>query len=203
PARERGRLNVLGATPMDLSCTDTAPLRRALEAEGWREVALLGMDATLDDVRRAGAAERSLVVSPSGLAAARWLERRFGVPYDVGYPLAHDLVPERSWEGARVLVVHQQVAADAIRRVLLARGAAEVTCATFFKLPEECRRAGDVALRDEADFAQAAGELAPDVILADAVLRPLVPGFSGAFFDETHFALSGHLASFGEVGPCE
>ncbi len=203
PARERGRLNVLGATPMDLSCTDAAPLRRALEAEGWREVALLGMDATLDDVRRAGAAERSLVVSPSGLAPARWLERRFGVPYDVGYPLARDLVPERSWEGARVLVVHQQVAADAIRRVLLARGAAEVTCATFFKLPEECRRAGDVALRDEADFAQAVGELAPDVILADAVLRPLVPGFSGAFFDETHFALSGHLASFGEVGPCE
>lgn len=203
PAPARGRLNVLGCTPMDLSCTDAAPLRRALEAEGWREVALLGMDATLDDVRRAGTAERSLVVSPSGLAAARWLERRFGVPYDVGLPLADALVPDRPWEGARVLVVHQQVAADSIRRVLLARGASEVACATFFMQPEECRRPGDLALRDEADFAQAVADLAPDVVLADAALRQLVPGFAGAFYDETHFALSGHLAAPREASPCE
>ena len=201
PEVERGRLGVLGATPMDLSDPEAAgPLRQALEARGWRKVVLYGMGATLEDVRSAGAAERNLVVAPSGLAAARWLERRFGTPYDIDFPLVDSLVPRRDWEGARVLVVHQQVAADALRRELLARGAAEVVCGSFFMRPDEACREGDVALREEADFERAVSDLRPDVILADAVLRRLVPDYTGEFYDETHFALSGHLTRLSEVG---
>ena len=43
---------------------------------------------------------------------------------------------------------------------------------------------------------RAVGSLAPDVVLADAVLRRLVPDYEGEFYDETHFALSGHLMRY-------
>ena len=95
-----------------------------------------------------------------------------------------------------MLVVHQQVAADAIRRELLGRGAAHVVAASFFCQPEEVTRQEDVRLRSEGDFVRAVSDVAPDVILADAVLRKLVPDFRGTWYDETHFALSGHLVRF-------
>ena len=194
---EQGRIGVLGSTPMDVSDPSAGGLLAArLGERGWRHVTCFGMGATLEDVRTAGAAERNLVVAPSGLAAAKWLQKRFGTPYDIGFPLAERLVPQNEWMGRCVLVVHQQVAADAIRRELLGRGAAHVVAASFFCQPEEVTRQEDVRLRSEGDFVRAVSDVAPDVILADAVLRKLVPDFRGTWYDETHFALSGHLVRF-------
>ncbi|WP_070640199.1 nitrogenase component 1 [Olsenella sp. HMSC062G07] len=200
PAREPGRLGVLGATPMDLSDPGAArALAEALCAAGWRRVTCFGMGASLDDVMSAGAAERNLVVAPSGLAAAKLLKERFGTPYDIDFPLVSALIPPIGWEGRRVLVVHQQVAADALRRELLSRGCADVRCASFFMRPDEVTQPGDVALREEADLRRAVDDMGADVVLADAVLRPLLAGYDGDFFDETHFALSGHLTRLAAV----
>lgn len=191
---ESGRIGVWGATPLDTSDAEGgAALERRLRADGWRHVTVFGMGATFDELRTAGAAACNLVVSSAGLKAAQWLERRFGTPYDVDYPLADDLVPRIAWTGRRALVVHQQVAANAIRARLLERGASDVTVASFFMQPDEVRREGDVHLREEDDFVATVRATRPAVILADATLRRLVPDFEGDFYDETHYALSGHL----------
>lgn len=200
---EKGTLGVLGATPMDLGSVGAAKsLRHALMDQGWKRVVLYGMDASLEDVRRAGRAARNLVVAPSGLAAAQWLQKRFNTPFEIDYPLVDALIPDRLWKGARVLVVHQQVAADALRRFLLEQGASQVVCASFFMQPAEATRAEDRSLRSEEDFVRVVDEVQPDVILADAVLRQLVPDYRGEFYEETHFALSGHLVRYGEAGQC-
>lgn len=194
PTTEAGRIGVWGATPLDLSDPDGgAALERQLRSDGWRHVTVFGMGATLDELRTAGAAERNLVVSPAGLRAAQWLERRFGTPYDVDYPLVDTLIPHIAWTGRRVLVVHQQVAANAIRTRLLGRGASDVTVASFFMQPDEIRHDDDVHLREEGDVVATVRTTRPTVILADAVLRTLVPDFTGDFYDEPHYALSGHL----------
>lgn len=194
PAMEAGRVGVWGATPLDLSDPmGGAALEHQLRSDGWRHVTVFGMGATLDELRTAGAAERNLVVSPAGLRAAQWLQRRFGTPYDVDYPLADALIPRIAWAGHRVLVVHQQVAAHAIRARLLERDASGVTVASFFMQPDEIRHEGDLHLREEGDFAAAVRTARPTTILADATLRALVPDFTGDFYDETHYALSGHL----------
>ena len=190
----RGRIGVWGATPLDLS--EPAPaqsLRAVLRAQGWSQVACFGADASLEDLRQAGAAELNLVVAPSGLGAARWLERRFGTPYQVAFPQAADLLPQEDWVGKRVLVVHQQVAACALRQELLARGAAQVQVATFFMEVEGLAQEGDLRMREEADFEEAVREGGFDAVLADPVLARLVPDFPGDFLGLTHFALSGHL----------
>lgn len=139
--------------------------------------------------------EGNLAVSPAGLEAARYLRRTTGAPYEVGFPQVERLLPRAGWQGRRVLVVHQQVLADAARHWLLGHGAAQATCASFFSQPDEVTRAGDLRLSEEGDLVQAVAGTRADVILADPVLQPLVPGFAGEFYALPHFALSGRLAS--------
>lgn len=104
----RPSVNVLGATPQDFM---TAAALQELE-DGLREAGLsIGFSTAgaygLDDVRAAGSADASVVVSASGLAAARWLEDRRGVPYVVCRPwTAEDfvrlaVVVEKPAQGAR------------------------------------------------------------------------------------------------------
>lgn len=81
------RVNVLGLTAQDFM--GEADMQACL---GWLQEAGLEIafstagSYTLDDVAAAGQADASVVVAWSGLAAARELQQRCGVPYVVGKP---------------------------------------------------------------------------------------------------------------------
>ena len=190
---EPGRIGVIGATPQDLS--DLAAPDLLAEAFPGRTVCCYGMGAGLDEVKRAAAAEENLVVSPAGLAAAKLLQERFGTPYRVGYPPAARMLPEESYAGKKVLVVHQQVIAHALKEEFLARGAGAVTAAGWFMQKRELAQDGDVLLREEDDFTELAAAGGYDVIAADPVLKPLAKHFTGEWIDAPHFALSGKLVN--------
>ena len=81
------RVNVLGLTAQDFMGEDD--MRACL---GWLQEAGLEIafstagSYTLDDLAAAGQADTSVVVAWSGLAAARELQQRCGVPYVMGKP---------------------------------------------------------------------------------------------------------------------
>ncbi len=183
-----GRVGVLGASPLDVDATDAAKLVAVVPG-----AVCYGMGQGLEAVAEASSAERNLVVSPSGLAAARLLRDRFGTPYVVDDPLAGDLVQGVDVAGRRVLVVHQQVRGASIRRELLARGAAAVTCATWFMQDAELTEPGDVRLSEEDDFAELVAEGGFDVLVGDPTLWRIVGGFDGTTVDVPQFAISGKL----------
>ncbi len=80
-------VNLLGVTPLDYARDDTMrQLHRWAAANGLDIVASLCRECTLDDLARAGDAAVNLVLSTTGLAAARLLQERFGQPYVVGAP---------------------------------------------------------------------------------------------------------------------
>ena len=187
-AVEPGRVGVLGANPLELGVTDADALRAAVPG-----AVCYGMGSRFEDVERASAAERNLVVAPSGLAAARLLEQRFGTPYEVRDPLAARLARGIEAEGRRVLVIHQQVTANSLRDELLARGAAQVTCATWFMLLPELAQDGDVRLREEADLVRLVTEGGYDVLVGDPTLWRMLDGFAGQTVDAPRFAVSGRL----------
>lgn len=192
---EKTRLGVLGATPLNLSRTDAGEhLAAALSARGWETVDCYGMGAGLARIRTASAAAKNLVVAPSALSAARYLQERFGTPYEVCDPLAEALLPERDYAGRRALVVHQQVTANSLRTALLRRGCASVTVASWFRLDKALAAPGDLALREEDEFAALVQSGQFDLIVGDPELRQLAAGFEGEFVDTAHFALSGRLA---------
>ena len=108
---EAGKTGVLGMTPQDVSDLKAADkIREKFRTRGQRAVCY-GMGDGLDEVKKASSAEKNIVVSPAALECARYLEKTFGTPYEVGYPLAEELVPDMDYTGKKILIVQQQVMA--------------------------------------------------------------------------------------------
>lgn len=192
---EKGRIGVIGATPQDFSDLKEAKrIRDRLKEQYGYQAFCYGMGAGLEEVKKASAAEKNLVVSPSALAAAKYLEATYGTPYEIGYPTAKDKVADTDHSGKRVLIVHQQVLADAIREEIQSRwNPAEVTVASWFTLKKELKQDQDIALKEEDDYIELVNRGAWDVIYADVCMERMVPGFKGEFIDVPHFAVSGRL----------
>ena len=198
---EKRICGVLGLNPLDLfDPAWTEAIRTSLIDRGYDEVLLYGMDGGLDALKRSGLAERNYVVSPAGIAAAKFLKDHFQTPYEVSFPADPMMILEENpaYEAAhfdaasRILVVHQQVLANAIRSHLEEAGAAEkIVCASWFDQKPELLEEGDVRLREEDDFTDLIQGGRWDLIIADPVLRPMAGTYDGRWIDAYHFAVSG------------
>lgn len=192
---KKGRIGILGGNPLDMSDLQAGEkLTAELTARGWSEVFCYGMGAGLDKVRIASSTEKNLVVAPSGLKTAQYLEKTFETPYEVCDPLAEALLPDLNYAGKNVLVVQQQVTANSLRAALQKRGAAEVTAATWFMKKKELEQPGDVRLTEEDQFEALVRQGDYDVLMGDPVLWRMTIGFQGVQINIPQFAVSGRLA---------
>lgn len=81
-------VNVLGATPLDYSVNSSVDsIRRRLTEAGFQVLSVWAMGSTLEEMKQAGAAEVNLVISSTGLLAAKELQKKFGTPYVIGVPM--------------------------------------------------------------------------------------------------------------------
>lgn len=191
---EEDRIGILGMTPQDVSDLKAADKMRELFQQKYDQQAVCyGMGDGLEEIKKASSASKNIVVSPAALVAAQYLEKTFGTPYEISYPLAGELIPEMDYTGKKILVVHQQVIADSIRRELKARGAEIVQVADWFMMKKELREEGDVFLRDEDDYIEVVENVDFDIIFADECMKRMVPEFGGIFVNTRHFAVSGKL----------
>ena len=244
PPSPRRILGVLGVTPLDTGRLTADELVAAFRQQGWDEVWCYGLrESGMDALRRAGEVTENLVVAPSGLAAARYLQQRFGTPYRCAWPLAAadmatgllasrqvgatntelyhtaaaGLLPPEASEpkpqatpeqlaafvrglvGKRVLVVHQQVLANAVRDYIgkmLADAtlpAADVTVATWFLLDAALAAPQDVHLQEEDEFMDFVRNGQFDCVLGDPAFATAIPFFTGTYVPLPHVAVSGKL----------
>ena len=185
-------VNILGLTPLDFSVngTDTA-IVRFLEEGGWKILSKWAMGSTLEDMARAGSAHVNLVVSSTGLAAAKVLQQRFGTPYVVGVPMGAayaDLLGQALQTAARtgenqfprsaladgeIAVLGECVTALSLAATIeLETGkGARVLCTT--QLGEEVLREKDSALFGEEEIAAALA--CARLVIADPLFRPICP----------------------------
>lgn len=192
----KGAVGVIGMTPLNLSRIDADHvIRKELEKQGYGPVYCYGMRDSLETVRKAGKTVLNIAVSPSGLLAARYLEKRFGTPYRMEYPFFDRGMEERlhAVEGKKILVIHQQAAANAIRAELRKTSGAEITVGTWFLLDEEFREPQDVHLTTEESFAELVRKGQYDMIIGDRMLKRAVQGYKGGWLHVPHFAVSGEL----------
>lgn len=189
---ETGRVGILGMTPQDVSDLKAADkLREKFKSQGHQAVCY-GMGDGLDEVKKASSVEKNIVVSPAALECARYLEKTFGTPYEVGYPLVEELVPDMEYAGEKMLIVQQQVMAGSIRAELRKRGGdGKITVASWFSMEKDLLEEGDVSLKDEEDYMELVEKGRYDVIFADPCMRRMTKDFSGVFVDAVHFAVSG------------
>ena len=200
-----GSFGVLGVTPLDSdSLTAGGRIADSLKAAGAERVICYGAGSTLEDFADAGRMEKNIVAAAAGLRAARYLKDRFGTPYECADPLIGDVragLPLETEElaGKRILIIHQQIRAAALRDVLLREAAGlspkpQITAASWFMMDDEISQAGDVRIREESDFFELTGEGRWDIIIADGSFRRPAGDFGGRFIELPHFAVSGRFA---------
>lgn len=198
---DRPRVGIIGMTPQDVSDLKAAEKIRKLYADQGLRAVCYGMGDGLDEVRNASLAAKNVVVSPAALKAAQDLQKKFGTPYEIAYPLVSELVPEVNYQGKKILIVQQQVIANAVRKEIEKRtGEKEtITTATWFMRKEEILTdlnvdaVDDISLKEEDDFISLVEKEGYDVIFADPCMERMIPGFEGVFIPLTHFAVSGKL----------
>ena len=198
---DRPRVGIIGMTPQDVSDLKAAEKIQKLYADQGLRAVCYGMGDGLKEVKKASLTVKNVVVSPAALKAAQYLQKKFGTPYEIAYPLAPELVPEMDYRGKKILIVQQQVIANAVRKEIEKRtGEKEaITTATWFMRKEEILTdlnvdaADDISLKEEDDFISLVEKEGYDVIFADPCMERMIPGFEGVFIPLTHFAVSGKL----------
>ena len=182
-----GLTGIIGATPLETGCTRAAQITAGLD--GGREYVCFGMDSDIEAIRAAAECERMLVITPAGVKAAEYMERRFGTPYEVGFPCLPQSVTAQAaaLSGKKVLVIHQQFAANALREKM---SGCEVDCATWFMFDKRFAREGDFRITSEDVLNERIAERGYDVIIADSDLRRAIKSFAGGFIDFPHYAVS-------------
>lgn len=188
------RIGILGMTPQDVSDLDaTDKIRDLFQQKYGQKAVCYCMGDGLEEVKKSSSVSKNIVVSPAALEAAKYLQKKFGTPYEIAYPLINELIPEMDCTGKKILVVHQQVIADSIRKELLKRGAGTVQTACWFMMKKELQADGDVFLRDEDAYVELVQNGEFDIIFADGCMERMTPGFEGIFVNTRHFAVSGKL----------
>jgi len=186
--------NILGLTPLDFTVngTDTA-IVKFLEDVGFRVLSRWAMGSSLEDLSRAGSAHVNLVVSSTGLNAAKALQAMFGTPYVVGVPVGDEYAalirgalqtaaatgenqfPVCELTGGDRVVIGEAVSAVSLALALeLSTGAAvRVICPT--ECTEGLLRRKDLQLQSEEEI-EAALQTA-SMVIADPLFRPIcLPG---------------------------
>lgn len=183
-----GALGILGATPMDLLESDTVEmLRERVSGCGGSDVRVYGED--VGDFAFAPHFRENLVISPSGLAPAKYLEEKYGVTYCVRYPLPDAFADYLlgDIDSGKLLIVHQAVLAETLRvEIEKARPFVRCDTATFF-MPF----GNSTALREEDDFIELVRDGGYDAVIGDPLLERAVSRSKMRFISLPHFAVSG------------
>lgn len=205
-------INIFGATKLDWQETNCKELRNWIEQEGIHIVADFGGKETSANMEKAAKASMNLVVSVSGIAAAKYLEKEYGTPYIVMAPFGKKSAKklsaalqkknaEQFLEGyqntafcgikerqEKVLIVGEQVMCNAIRETLHDEyGYTNIQACTFFIFEKSIASPGDRRIRSEEDAKKLLMENKYDLVIADPLLGKLAPSGT-AWIDLPHKA---------------
>ena len=203
-----GKIGVIGATPIETGYKDAEILRQFLadnkellnaknsEISKYTEnTVIYSMGSTLEDVIRASECEKNIVISLAGLKAAKYLEDKFGTPYEIAYPFIpeHIIKEAKNYSDKNILIIRSQFAANELRNAI--GNTDKIKCATWFMQDNEYTLDGDIKLSGEDDLTDLLEKETFDLIIADEDALPLIKstGYNGDFLDYPEFAVSGRL----------
>ena len=177
--RKPRSVNILGCNTIDWSEDTVNALTNELEAAGITVLSKWGAKGmTTASLKSAAEAALNLVVNISGMRLARFMESEFGIPYIAMAPFGLSQLEEikalaekafsdpafesgvygidRSAEAAEdteVLVIGEQLQANAIRSLLKSQGYNNVRVISFYEMDKEAMEAGDKKISGEDELA--------------------------------------------------
>ena len=139
-----------------------------------------------------------MVVSQSGLKAARYFEEKHAIPYIVGIPIGEttierykkdieeaiskkvthtreELLRKECCGNSTACIITEQVMGNSLRECLIYEmGFERVNVCSFFEMDSSLSQSGDIHLQSEDDLKALVSSNRFDVIVGDPLLKPLV-----------------------------
>ena len=199
-------VNLLGVTPLDFGpqcCVDI--LKENIEKCGWKVFSTWAMGDNLENLARAGQAEVNLVVSSTGLRAARKLKERFGTPYVTGTPLwgleerisesldKKEGIPylENRLEGEpEIMIIGEPVTMGSLAAAIEQKYHCPVRVLCPLEETEEILGENDRTVCGEEEIQKALQTA--KIIIADPLYHPVCPP-NAKFYKLPHNAFSGRI----------
>lgn len=187
-----GSVNLLGTNPLDLGPGGNADdVEKALTDRGWRVAGKMMMGAAIEQIETLSQAQVNLVVTASGLAAARLLQEKYSTPYVVGMPLGNcvdvfSALEETAQDGVcrvlrdnagdGVLIVGEQVCANSLRRALICKSPnLGVTVAAMTAFEDELAGKGDLAVPEEEQMLDLLESGRFHTLIGDPIFGDILP----------------------------
>ena len=208
----RIKVNILGVTPLDFSINKSVEaMVDLLKENNFEVISTWAMGSSLEYIKNAGDADVNLVVSYSGMGAAKYMYENLNIPYVVGTPFGkefakkviEDLKEVKSTKenkisysnrkidkNAEITIVGESVMSESLAYAITKEKNKTVNVISALETDEKLLLEGDKIAMYEDDIEKCLKN--SKTIIADPLYRPICP-LDSNFISLPHEAFSGRI----------
>lgn len=206
------KVNILGVTPLDFSINKSVEaMVDLLKENNFEVISTWAMGSSLEYIKNAGDADVNLVVSYSGMGAAKYMYENLNIPYVVGTPFGkefakkviEDLKEVKSTKenkisysnrkidkNAEITIVGESVMSESLAYAITKEKNKTVNVISALETDEKLLLEGDKIAMYEDDIEKCLKN--SKTIIADPLYRPICP-LDSNFISLPHEAFSGRI----------
>ena len=208
----RIKVNILGVTPLDFSINKSVEaMVDLLKENNFEVISTWAMGSSLEYIKNAGDADVNLIVSYSGMGAAKYMYENLNIPYVVGTPFGkefakkviEDLKEVKSTKenkisydnrkidkDAEITIVGESVMSESLAYAITKEKNKTVNVISALETDEKLLLEGDKIAMYEDDIEKCLKN--SKTIIADPLFRPICP-IDSNFISLPHEAFSGRI----------
>lgn len=206
------KVNILGATPLDFSINKSVEaMVDLLKENNFEVISTWAMGSSLEYIKNAGDADVNLVVSYSGIGAAKYMYENLNIPYVIGTPFGkefakkviEDLKEVKSTKenkisydnrkidkDAEITIVGESIMSESLAYAISKEKNKTVNVISSLETDEKLLLEGDKIAMFEDDIEKCLKN--SKTIIADPLFRPICP-IDSTFISLPHEAFSGRI----------
>ena len=206
------KVNILGVTPLDFSINKSVEaMVDLLKENNFEVISTWAMGSSLEYIKNAGDADVNLVVSYSGMGAAKYMYENLNIPYVVGTPFGkefakkviEDLKEVKSTKenkisydnrkidkDAEITIVGESIMSESLAYAISKEKNKTVNVISALETDEKLLLEGDKIAMYEDDIEKCLKN--SKTIIADPLYRPICP-LDSNFISLPHEAFSGRI----------
>ena len=208
----RIKVNILGVTPLDFSINKSVEaMVDLLKENNFEVISTWAMGSSLEYIKNAGDADVNLVVSYSGMGAAKYMYENLNIPYVIGTPFGkefankviEDLKEVKSTKenkisydnrkidkNAEITIVGESIMSESLAYAISKEKNKTVNVISSLETDEKLLLEGDKIAMFEDDIEKCLKN--SKTIIADPLFRPICP-IDSNFISLPHEAFSGRI----------
>ena len=208
----RIKVNILGVTPLDFSINKSVEaMVDLLKENNFEVISTWAMGSSLEYIKNAGDSDVNLVVSYSGIGAAKYMYENLNIPYVVGTPFGkefakkviEDLKEVKSTKenkisydnrkidkDAEITIVGESIMSESLAYAITKEKNKTVNVISSLETDEKLLLEGDKIAMFEDDIEKCLKN--SKTIIADPLYRPICP-IDSNFISLPHEAFSGRI----------